>query len=136
MVKDCKTVWYGCIQYIQKHVGEQSFNTWFKPVVPIKLNGDVLTIQVPSQFFYEWLEEHYVNILRKAIDDQNIIKKDISKYDNADHNVLMGWWSSVEGRPSVKLLGKFSEDFDSILESDKQLYGKLLRLHSLEIFDH
>jgi chromosomal replication initiator protein len=28
----------------------------------------VLTIQVPSQFFYEWLEDNYVNLLRKALD--------------------------------------------------------------------
>lgn len=28
----------------------------------------MLTIQVPSQFFYEWLEDNYVNLLRKALD--------------------------------------------------------------------
>lgn len=27
-----------------------------------------MTIQVPSQFFYEWLEDNYVNLLRKALD--------------------------------------------------------------------
>ncbi len=68
MVKDCKSVWYDCLEYIKTKVGEQSFNTWFKPIVPLRLEGDVLTIQVPSQFFYEWLEEHYVNVLREAID--------------------------------------------------------------------
>ncbi|GAL86971.1 chromosomal replication initiation protein [Sporocytophaga myxococcoides] len=29
-----------------------------------------MTIQVPSQFFYEWLEEHYVQVLRRAIDTE------------------------------------------------------------------
>ncbi len=34
---------------------------------PFRVEGDVLTIQVPSQFFYEWLEDNYVPVLKKAI---------------------------------------------------------------------
>jgi chromosomal replication initiator protein len=67
MVIDSTTVWSDCLEVIRKEVDEQSFNTWFKPITPLKSDGDVLTIQVPSQFFYEWLEEHYVPVLRKAI---------------------------------------------------------------------
>jgi chromosomal replication initiator protein len=48
-------------------VPTQSFKTWFEPIKALKLDGSVLTIQVPSLFFYEWLEEHYVNLLRKTI---------------------------------------------------------------------
>ena len=68
VVRDCKTVWKNCLHIIRDNVGEQAFKTWFEPIVPVLLNNDVLTIQVPSQFFYEWLEEHYVHVLRKAID--------------------------------------------------------------------
>jgi chromosomal replication initiator protein len=67
MVIDCTTVWSDCLEVIRQEVDDQNFNTWFKPIVPLKSEGDVLTIQVPSQFFYEWLEEHYVPVLRKAI---------------------------------------------------------------------
>ena len=67
-VIDCETVWSDCLRVIQEDVAEQSFKTWFEPIKPYKLDGKVLTIQVPSQFFYEWLEEHYVYILKKAID--------------------------------------------------------------------
>ena len=61
------TVWNDCLEIIRENVGEENFSTWFKPIVPLRVDGDVLTIQVPSQFFYEWLEEHYVPILRKAV---------------------------------------------------------------------
>ncbi|MBL7862360.1 MAG: chromosomal replication initiator protein DnaA [Cyclobacteriaceae bacterium] len=67
MVIDCTTVWSDCLEIIRKEVDEQNFNTWFKPINPLKTEEDVLTIQVPSQFFYEWLEEHYVPVLKKAI---------------------------------------------------------------------
>ncbi len=65
---DSITVWNNCLNFIKENISEQSFKTWFKPIVPLKLDNNVLTIQVPSQFFYEWLEEHYVGLLREAID--------------------------------------------------------------------
>jgi chromosomal replication initiator protein len=67
MVVDYGTVWSDCIEIIKQEVDEQSFQTWFKPIVPLGTENDVLTIQVPSQFFYEWLEENYVPVLKKAI---------------------------------------------------------------------
>lgn len=70
MRKDCQLTWDRCLQLIQAQVSEQSYNTWFKPIVPKKLANNTLTIQVPSQFFYEWLEEHYLTLLREVIDQE------------------------------------------------------------------
>ncbi|MGD1843612.1 MAG: chromosomal replication initiator protein DnaA [Thermonemataceae bacterium] len=70
MPKDCITVWNNCLNVIKENIPEQSFKTWFEPIVPLKLEGTVLTIQVPSQFFYEWIEEHYIHLLRIAIDKE------------------------------------------------------------------
>ncbi|MCZ6694844.1 MAG: chromosomal replication initiator protein DnaA [Bacteroidetes bacterium] len=63
-------VWNNCLGTIIDKISEQSYKTWFEPIIPLKLQDKVLTIQVPSQFFYEWLEEHYVHLLRKAIDQE------------------------------------------------------------------
>ncbi len=68
MQRDHRIVWQECLRIIRENVPEQSFKTWFEPIVPLRLDGAMLTIQVPSQFFYEWLEENYVHLLRKAID--------------------------------------------------------------------
>jgi chromosomal replication initiator protein len=65
--KTCEDVWNGILKLIQDNVPAQSFRTWFEPIKPIKLDNKVLTIQVPSQFFYEWLEEHYVSLLKKTL---------------------------------------------------------------------
>ncbi|MBY0434051.1 MAG: chromosomal replication initiator protein DnaA, partial [Cyclobacteriaceae bacterium] len=67
MEVDSATVWSDCLDLIKQQVDEQNFNTWFKPIVPLRQEDNVLTIQVPSQFFYEWLEENYVPVLKKAI---------------------------------------------------------------------
>ena len=60
-------IWKNCLEYINERIPNQSFSTWFEPIKPLKTEANVLTIQVPSQFFYEWLEEHYVHILKDAI---------------------------------------------------------------------
>jgi chromosomal replication initiator protein len=70
MYHDCHTVWNNCLRLIRDSIGEQSYNTWFAPIVPHGLENNVLTIQVPSQFFYEWLEENYVHLLKQAIDTE------------------------------------------------------------------
>jgi len=74
MSVDSKTAWNDCLKIIKDNVNEQGFKTWFEPIVPVRFVNNILTIQVPSQFFYEWLEDHYVPVLRKAID--NVIGKD------------------------------------------------------------
>lgn len=67
MSLEASAVWNECLRVIEQHVNEQSFSTWFKPINPVKLEGASLTIQVPSQFFYEWLEDNYVQVLKLAI---------------------------------------------------------------------
>ena len=52
--------WEQCVKIIEDNVNNRAFQTWFSPIRAVSLNNSVLTIQVPSQFFYEWLEEHYV----------------------------------------------------------------------------
>lgn len=83
MVKDCVTVWDNCLQVIRETVNEQSFKTWFEPIKPVKLNANALTIQVPNKFFYEWLEEHYVAILKKSI------KAELGDKARLEYQILM-----------------------------------------------
>ena len=83
MSKTAESVWNECLNIIKDLVPTQSFKTWFEPIKCVKLNGSVLTIQVPSQFFYEWLEEHYVAILRKAL------KRELSNDARLEYQVVV-----------------------------------------------
>lgn len=66
--REVDDVWEKCLEVIKANISEQSFKTWFEPILPFRLDGKTLTIQVPSQFFYEWLEENYIHVLRRALD--------------------------------------------------------------------
>ncbi|MFO8028855.1 MAG: chromosomal replication initiator protein DnaA [Cyclonatronaceae bacterium] len=60
-------VWAECLEIIRDNINYQKYKSWFHPIKPVTLDGKTLTIQVPSQFWYEWLEEHYYNIMRSTI---------------------------------------------------------------------
>ncbi len=64
---DYQTLWNKCLAVIKDIVPEAAFNTWFMPIVPLSYEDNKFTIQVPSQFFYEYLEEKYVNVLKVTL---------------------------------------------------------------------
>ena len=67
METNVNKVWENCLAFIKDNIQSQAYKTWFEPIIPVKLSDNSLSIQVPSKFFYEWLEEHYVKILKTAL---------------------------------------------------------------------
>ncbi len=66
-VDNSKGLWNKCLDIIKENVNPQSYQTWFRPLTLFSLNSSQIIIQVPSQFFYEWIEQHYPQIIRKAV---------------------------------------------------------------------
>ena len=60
-------LWNRCLEIIRDNVPEQTYKTWFCPIVPLKYEDKTLVVQVPSQFFYEFLEEKFLDLLRQTI---------------------------------------------------------------------
>lgn len=67
MENTVSTIWTRCLQFIKDNIPASSFKTWFTPIIPLKIDRNILTIQVPSAFFYEYLEENYIGLLRGAL---------------------------------------------------------------------
>lgn len=61
--------WGNALSLISENVSKQQYSTWFKPMVFESFNTDTKTIlvQVPSPFVYEYIEENYVDLLRKVL---------------------------------------------------------------------
>jgi len=83
MKRNAQEVWENCLKIIKDNIHYQSYKTWFVPIKPLKLDNNVLTIQVPSQFFYEWLEEHYIGLLKKTI------KKELGHEGRLEYSIIM-----------------------------------------------
>ena len=91
-------VWNRCLKIIKDNVPSISYRTWFEPIIPLKLESDILTIQVPSPFFYEYLEEQYIDILRK------VLRKELGYEAKLEYSVVMENNGYASSKPyTVKL---------------------------------
>lgn len=104
MVRDHATVWDSCLQTIRKNVNSQSFKTWFEPIKPVRLVENALTIQVPNKFFYEWLEEHYVALLKMTI------RKELGDKGRLEYQILMNQAEEQRRRVKVPVLQEANGD--------------------------
>ncbi len=71
--------WLKCLEFIQDNVSHQVYSTWFKPLKAIEFTNNQLVLQVPSQFFCEWIDEHYSDLLYKSL-EHNIGEEVVLKY--------------------------------------------------------
>ena len=67
MNSNLTTKWNRCLEIIRDNVSEATFNTWFADITPLRYEGNTLTIQVKSNFIYEFLEGNYVDLLRSTL---------------------------------------------------------------------
>ncbi|WP_305887783.1 DnaA N-terminal domain-containing protein, partial [Capnocytophaga canimorsus] len=51
MNNSAENVWKNCLVFIKDNIDDRAYETWFAPIVPIRLKENSLTIQVPSRFF-------------------------------------------------------------------------------------
>ncbi len=72
-------LWKNCLDIIKDNVSGNVFSTWFQPIVPLKYDDKDFTIQVPSQFFYEYLEEKFADLIHATL-TRVIGKKTILNY--------------------------------------------------------
>ncbi len=67
MLNTHEQLWNRCLSVIKDNISEASFNTWFAPIVSLKYENNIFVLQVPSQFFVEYIEEKYIDLLRMTL---------------------------------------------------------------------
>src|SRR6201746_247589 len=107
MAKNAESVWSNCLKIIKDIVEWQHFKTWFEPINPVELKGNVLLIQVPSQFFYEYLEEHYVNLLAKTL------KRELGKEARLEYRIMVDSGNSKNKPLTMDVTGQGFKTFSN-----------------------
>lgn len=74
--KNLTETWSDFLKEIKSNVTQMTFNTWFLPIKPLEMNNGSLKVQLPSQFFWEWIDEHYKNLISKSI--QTVLGEHVS----------------------------------------------------------
>ena len=60
-------VWENILDTVRSSITEQTYATWFEPIRPVSITDFEITIEVPSKFYYEWIDSHYKNVILGAI---------------------------------------------------------------------
>ena len=61
------SVWNNCLNFIRQNIDPKQFNLWFMPIKPVSLVESTLTVEVPSEFFREYLEGAYLDLLKASL---------------------------------------------------------------------
>ncbi len=108
---DPSSVWKACLNKIKENVTLMTYNTWFLPIKPIGLDESTLRVQLPSQFFWEWIDEHYNSLINKTINDvigpdaklSYIISEDVVESEPADREkVEKPGNGTLQAKPEAK----------------------------------
>lgn len=121
-------VWTQCLTIIGEKVNPQSFKTWFQPMKPLTVDSKILTLQVPSNFFHEWIEDRYSELLNEVIKNvlgnsgkiTFIVNSEMS--DNEQSKII--WDEPV--KPSLNNFSEPKKDsqYPSYLTSKEKTYNK------------
>ncbi|MFC1486027.1 DnaA N-terminal domain-containing protein [Candidatus Latescibacterota bacterium] len=54
---------------IRDEINDQSYKTWFEPLLAISVTGDTILIHAPAQYFENWLIEHYGQLIKRVLEN-------------------------------------------------------------------
>lgn len=117
-------LWNNCLKVFRDNVSEAAFKTWFLPIVPLSYENKVFTIQVPSQFFYEYLEDKFVDLLKatlyREIGEGTILQYRILMENTT--NTLVDYRGDaktiVAEKNTLKNKGKIPSPFQKVVSDD------------------
>lgn len=97
MAGACSKVWNNCLRTIQAEIDAESYQKLFQPIVPLRLENETLTIQVPSQYYHHELENNYAKLLRK------VITSEVGKNGQLLYNIVVDRGNDKAGPITVDL---------------------------------
>ena len=95
-------VWQSCLEYLKSKINKQSYETWFKPISPVKYEEGMLTLHIPNRYHVEWIESHYGELLKAALSSANYQDVVISYVVPADSRMTETFNSSPEIKVHTK----------------------------------
>ncbi len=100
MQRDYNLIWNKCMNFFKDNLLDSAYSTWFLPIRPTKIEENTLTLEVPSGFFHEYLEENYIELIEKAL------RKEIGPGARLLYDVIVDHEANSPSQGRVTLPGK------------------------------
>ncbi len=117
-VREPYLIWRECLKAIKDNVTLMTYNTWFMPIKPVELDNSTLKVQLPSRFFWEWIDEHYNTLINKTIHEiigpeaklAYVISDEVENENNEQEIE-----TKTPARTNIAEISKPKQDFESFL---------------------
>lgn len=130
---DYKELWGICLSGIRRKIHEESFDTWFGKINLLSFDQNKLILEVPNQFFADWLEEHYLDIILSSVENIASFRPDVF-FEPVDGGLLVenietpvGSGSSIDREPvinnSFTVDGRYTFDSFVVGNSNQFVYA-------------
>jgi len=134
MERNPDSLWQNCLDVIKSRVPDQTYETWFKPIKPVDFDNEKLTVQVPSQFFYEWIENHYKDLLTNTLEKvsgngvQLVYSVVVSNEELPEGSVQSSTQGASRSSPPSKSFLNDRYTFENFVEGDNNQFARAAAL--------
>ncbi|MBL7085146.1 MAG: hypothetical protein ISS43_03435, partial [Candidatus Omnitrophica bacterium] len=67
MEQEANQIWAKILESTKQSLGEQAWETWFRPIRVREFSNNSLTLEVPNKFFQTWIKDHYLELIKEAL---------------------------------------------------------------------
>ena len=67
MESQARQIWSTVLEQVKGGMGEQTWETWFRPIKAQAFSNNLLTLEVPNQFFQNWIKDHYLGLIKETL---------------------------------------------------------------------
>jgi chromosomal replication initiator protein len=81
-------IWNQTSKNLAKVIASQNYTNWIQPIQFSHADGQSLFLSVPNQFFKEWLEDNYLDLINSALSataDKNLVVSLLIEEKEPDH---------------------------------------------------
>ena len=71
------SIWKQSKKEIKSKIPDHAYSTWVDPIKLIGFNDNVLRLEVPNQFFFNWIQSHYHSLFMSTFSNLSNLNIDI-----------------------------------------------------------
>ncbi len=66
-------LWDDTLTHLELNLSPQHFSTWIKPLKLVKIEQDMVYLEVPNRFVLDWVKENYSKPIQKILSELSAV---------------------------------------------------------------
>ena len=66
-------LWEDTLTHLELNLSSQHFSTWIKPLKLIKIEQDMVYLEVPNRFVLDWVKDNYSKLIQKILEELSAV---------------------------------------------------------------